>query len=66
MTPEEYRLDNLRRGFPYCDVCNQPAIVREHQPHRHTSVKFPYGIPADQDRSGHEPVIRKWWKDYRY
>lgn len=63
MSDKQYRLYCARNGFPWCDICERPAIWREGFGYRHTTPQHPNGVPRDEDRSGHKVTVKGWFND---
>lgn len=55
----------LGRTFPdrhpaYCDHCAGPVVYSERYGWRHKTDRWPHGVPASKDDSGHEVEATKW------
>lgn len=53
----------LRRyqGFPWCDICEGPAVLSTILGMVHTSRDFPSGIPPHLDPEKHEVTMKRWY-----
>lgn len=58
--PAEFTREQWRYGFPWCDVCEEPALVTEPFGWRHASAEYPAGIPAHIDQSDHAISALAW------
>lgn len=62
MTPAQFRRYWVSSGFPWCDVCEKPAVWREGFGYQHSSAEHPHGIHSDLD--DHAVSVKDWWNDY--
>lgn len=50
----------VNRHPPFCDTCEGPAVWSEIHGWRHKNDRWPFGIPAHEDTTGHEATAAKW------
>lgn len=59
---DEHAASSRQHRFPWCDTCKRPSVARDDLGLVHSTTEHPFGVPPNEDDSGHDVTHAEWYR----